>query len=158
MDLAKTFDTINDYSKFIVTLWSGYIGVTMAILGWLITLRSNGHQMDWKAIAILIAAYLAVSWMFHRGLSQYHEILKKLMKLADELAKDEAYRLRKAAAKNLESDPNAPASGSADALLQMFDRGPPIHTLDLSLGYVWYVAIAVSVIMLTLQVAPTSGS
>ncbi len=159
MDLAKTFDTINDYSKFIVTLWSGYIGVTMAVLGWLITLRSGtGHQLDWPAIVILIVAYLAVSWMFHRGLFQYHEILKKLMKLADELAKDEAYGLRKAATKNLASDPDAPASGSADAMLQMFDRGPPIHTLDLSLGYVWYVAIAVSVIMLALKVAPTSAS
>jgi hypothetical protein len=97
-------------------------------------------------------AYLVVSWMFHRGLSQYHDILKKLMKLADELAKDEAYRLRKTAAKNIESDPSAPTSGSADAMLEMFDRGPPIHTLDLSLGYVWYVAIAVSVIVFALKV------
>jgi len=152
MDLAKTFDTINDYSKFIVTLWSGYIGVTMAVLGWLITLRSNGHQLDWTALILLIVVYVSTSWIFHRGLFQYHEILKKLMKLGDELAKDEAYRLRKAAAKNRQDDPSAPVSESADAMLEMFDRGPPIRTLNLSLNYVWYVALAVSVIMIALKV------
>jgi hypothetical protein len=151
MDLEKTFNTINDYSKFLITLWSGYIGVTTLAIGWLMTLRGSTHQLDWPQVFALIAAYILVSGIFYSVLLQYHHVLKRLMKLADELAKDEAYRLRTAAAKNLLTDPEAPASGSVEALLELFDRRPAVRSLDCSLVFVWWVAGAVIVIMLALK-------
>jgi hypothetical protein len=151
MDLEKTFNTINDYSKFLVTLWAGYIGITTAAIGWLITLRGGKPPLDWTADLIVIAAYILVSFIFHRVLCQYHDVLKKLMKLADELAKDEADRLRTAAANNLPSQPIAAASCSVGALLELFDRHPRVRALDDSLKFVWYVAGIVSAIMLAVK-------
>jgi hypothetical protein len=145
MDLGKTFDTINDYSKFLVTLWSGYIGVTTLAIGWLMTLRGNTHQLDWPQVLVLVGAYLLVSFIFYRVLSQYHDVLKKLMKLADNLAKDEANQWRT-------SDPSAHAPGSVGALIELFDRQPRVRALDDSLKFVWCVAIIVSAIMLALNV------
>jgi hypothetical protein len=152
MDLEKTFNTINDYSKFLVTLWAGYIGITTAAIGWLVTLHGGKPPLDWTVVVVVIAAYILVSFIFYRVLSEYHDVLKKLMKLADNLAKDEANRWRTPTANNLPSDPSAHAPGSVGALLELFDRQPRVRALDDSLKFVWCVAIIVSVIMLALNV------
>ena len=106
-------------------------------IGWLITLRNNsGHPLEWKALLVVIGAYAAVSWIFYRVLSQYHDPLKKLLKLGDELAHE------KAAESSL---------GSNESLLELFNRQPGIRALNDSLGYVRVAAVIVIAIMVTVR-------
>jgi hypothetical protein len=92
--LAMTFDNAYghtvDYAKFIVQLWNYYILLVVAIIGWLITLRSKPVNLVYRSRGIIIACFGIASAVFFIVLEQNDGELIQLIQLAHELAQVDA--------------------------------------------------------------------
>jgi hypothetical protein len=77
-----------DYGKFIVQLWNYYIVLVVAMIGWLVTLRSKTLSLDRSARKLLIASYVFISLIFWTVLEQNHAVLIQLMELVHGLAQN----------------------------------------------------------------------
>lgn len=87
MSLQQALAFVIDYGKFIGTLWNYYIVLIVAIIGWLVTLRSKDLPLDDAARITLIVAFIGVSFFFGLVLYANHRQLVGLMQVTDELAK-----------------------------------------------------------------------
>lgn len=63
MTLKDALGFVIDYGKFIATLWNGYVVFTVAVIGWLISIRKDG-PLDPRVRTLLILAYLAATLIF----------------------------------------------------------------------------------------------
>jgi len=151
MNLDKTFDAINDYAKFIVTLWGSYIGVTTVMIGWLLTLRNGSTPLGGGTLLIVAIAYLLISGIFYLVVSAYQSVLKRMMRLGYVYARQEVDRLQGADNVAADAKSSAPAADLAKALLEMFDCQPGMRALDRSLWFIWVVTLLVLVFMLSLS-------
>ena len=92
--VTMTFDSAYghtvDYAKFIVQLWNYYILLVVAIIGWLITLRSKPVNLDFCSRGVLIVSFGIVSTVFFFVLEQNNGELIHLMQLVHELAQVDA--------------------------------------------------------------------
>jgi hypothetical protein len=86
MTFEKALPLAIDYGKFIVQLWNYYIVLVVAMIGWLVTLRSKTSDLDRGAQRVLIGSYLLISVIFSFVLEQNHAELIKLMRLVHSLA------------------------------------------------------------------------
>jgi hypothetical protein len=88
--VTMTFDSALthavDYGKFIVQLWNYYIVLVIAMIGWLVTLRSKALNLDLRGRAVLIASYCVISAVFFFVLEPNQDALLRLMRLMHELA------------------------------------------------------------------------
>src|SRR5438270_8208056 len=75
-----------DYGKFIFQIWNYYIVLILAMIGWLVTLRSKPSKIDLRTRIGLIASYVFVSFIFWAILEQNHTVLIQLMTLVHDLA------------------------------------------------------------------------
>jgi hypothetical protein len=75
-----------DYGKFIVQLWNYYILLVVAMLGWLVTLRSKTLTLDLRARMVLVASFGVVSLVFFFILEQNHKVAIHLMQLVHALS------------------------------------------------------------------------
>ena len=87
-----------DYGKFIAAMWSTYIVMVVAVIGWLVTLRSKDLPLDPFARKTLVATYLGATFIFgfvlyynHQYLLQLHEMLKVLATSTKDDAASAAY-------------------------------------------------------------------
>ena len=90
MTLDRALSYVIDYTKFIAALWATYIGLTVTIIGWLLTLRGTKMELSGLPGFVVIPTYLGVSFIFHQVLHQNHRRLIGLMKVTDVLAEIEA--------------------------------------------------------------------
>jgi hypothetical protein len=79
-----------DYAKFVVQLWNYYILLVVAIIGWLVTLRSKPVNLDFRSRGVLIVSFGIVSTVFFFVLEQNNGELIHLMQLLHELVQVDA--------------------------------------------------------------------
>jgi hypothetical protein len=79
-----------DYGKFIVQLWNYYIVLVIAMIGWLVTLRTKPMNLDFRARVLLIASYCGISAVFFFVLEPNQAALLRLMQLMHQLAQVDA--------------------------------------------------------------------
>jgi hypothetical protein len=90
MTLDRALSYVIGYTKFIAALWATYIGLTVTIIGWLLTLRGTRMELSGLPGFVVIPTYLGVSFIFHEVLHQNHRRLIGLMQVTDVLAAMEA--------------------------------------------------------------------
>ena len=78
-----------DYAKFVGTLWSSYILLVSAMVGWLITMRAKegATPFDLSARWTLIVAYLFVTAICAGVISHNNRNLSNLMAIVQAFAK-----------------------------------------------------------------------
>jgi hypothetical protein len=90
MTFDSAYGHVVDYAKFIVQLWNYYILLVVAIIGWLVPLRSKPVNLDYRSRGILIVSFGIVSMVFFFLLQQNSGELTHLMQLVHELAQVDA--------------------------------------------------------------------
>ena len=93
MSLKDALGLVTDLSKFVQTLWAAYIGLIVAIIGWLLTLKTKPSAIDGSLRNTLIITFIGVSCIFAGVLYQNHDRLIRLMRLVDEIAPLEAKKV-----------------------------------------------------------------
>jgi hypothetical protein len=88
--LDKALGFAIDYGKFIATLWNYYVLLILALIGWLITLRSKDLPLDNYARFFLIAGFIGISIAFALVLAHNHQRFSNLMQVVQVLANIEA--------------------------------------------------------------------
>jgi hypothetical protein len=86
MTFDSAFTHTVDYGKFIVQLWNYYIVLVVAMIGWLVTMRSQKLNLDLRSRMVLIVSFGIISAVFFFILEQNHAVLIHLMQLVHELA------------------------------------------------------------------------
>jgi hypothetical protein len=79
-----------DYGKFIFQIWNYYIVLILAMIGWLVTLRSKPSTLDNPTRMLLIGSFVFISAIFLVVLEQNHAILIQQMTLVHEFAQVDA--------------------------------------------------------------------
>jgi len=90
MTFDSAYGHVVDNAKFIVQLWNYYILLVVAIIGWLVPLRSKPVNLDYRSRGILIVSFGIVSMVFFFLLQQNSGELTHLMQLVHELAQVDA--------------------------------------------------------------------
>jgi hypothetical protein len=77
---------VMDCGKFIVTLWSSYIVLATAMIGWLVSLRGQGKALDRGTQWVLVLAFVLVTAVAAAVIWQNSVNLVLLMQVADATA------------------------------------------------------------------------